>query len=191
MQLLVQPLSSTNLIPRVRFTSVSPCTWWCQASHGRKGDNLCWWRYTNTKRMLLVDSQTQLSSLKTNTMSQNAIFSSYLLENKRLTSALMLSSPMILRRFLLLSKIEHVANLCQITIQATSQIYTCRVHSLTHASSRLFLPLLHILAPSSWAVPSNSEPVKKTFCFSLHRLNCMALAYLVKVPWERARRLGV
>lgn len=48
----------------IRFTSVSLCTWWYQASHSRKGDDLCRWIYNNTQRRLLIDSQTQLSSLQ-------------------------------------------------------------------------------------------------------------------------------
>lgn len=84
------------------------------------------WIYNNTKRRLLIDSQTQLSSIQTKHNEPKCFSLPIYSANRRLTNALMSSSPMILR-FLLLSKTEHVDNLYQITVQSTSQIYTCRV----------------------------------------------------------------
>lgn len=62
---------------------------------------------------------------------------------------------------------------------------TCRAHSLTRISSRLFLRLLLILTSSSLAGPRNSKPVNECFCFSLHGPCHTAL------PGEGGRRLKV
>lgn len=90
------------------------------------------------------------------------LFSLPIYSVNRLINALPLSTPRILRRFLL-SKMEHVYNLCQSSLQTTNQTYTCRVHSLMNFSSRFLLPLLQLLGSFSQAVPSNSELARKSF----------------------------